>query len=276
VTDAQPIDPHVQDFAIGVVGGPTVVIDYAGVRFVSDPTFDPPGDYGPYHKSAGPAVTTDELGQVDVVLVSHDSHVDNFDNIGRQFAAEVPVVLTTPRSALRLGGTARGLAPFESFALPSTSDDRTTVIVHAVPAQHGPSDGAPDENGDINSEVVGFVLQADGLPSVYISGDNASILPVVEISKRFAHIDVAVLHAGAARVPSKFEGRPLTLTAERAADVAQLLGVSYVVPAHCEGWSLYSQTPEDVRRAFDDAGIGNRLRYQRPGRWALLGVPPRH
>jgi L-ascorbate metabolism protein UlaG (beta-lactamase superfamily) len=274
--DAQLIDSHVHDFAVGVVGGPTVVIDYAGVRIVSDPTFDPAGDYGPYHKSAGPAVTTDELGHVDVVLLSHDSHVDNFDNLGRQFAAGAPVLLTAPRSAHRLGGNSRGLAPFESFVLQPRRDNMTAVIVHAVPAQHGPSDGAPDQNGDINSEVIGFVLQSDGLPSVYISGDNASVIPVAEISKQFGDVDVAVLHAGAARVTSKFEGRPLTLTAERASDVAQLLGASHVVPAHCEGWSLYSQTPEDLRRAFEDAGIGNRLRYQRPGRWALLGVPPAH
>ena len=32
--------------AIGAVGGATAVIDYGGLRLVSDPTFDPPGDYG--------------------------------------------------------------------------------------------------------------------------------------------------------------------------------------------------------------------------------------
>ncbi len=34
------------DLAIGVIGGPTVVIDYGGTRFVTDPTFDEPRDYG--------------------------------------------------------------------------------------------------------------------------------------------------------------------------------------------------------------------------------------
>jgi L-ascorbate metabolism protein UlaG (beta-lactamase superfamily) len=275
VTDALIIDSQRHDFAIGLVGGPTVIIDYAGMRLVSDPTFDPAGDYGPYRKSAGPAVTPAQIGFVDVVFLSHDSHVDNFDNLGRQFAAAVPLLLTSPRSADRLGGNARGLKPFESTLLRTGRLGFADVVVHAVPAQHGPSDGAPDEYGDINSEVVGFVLQSEGLPTVYISGDNASIVPVTKIGARFGAIDVAVLHAGAARVESKFEGRPLTLTADRAADVAQLLDVSHVVPAHCEGWSIYSQTPDDLRRSFEDAGIGSRLHYERPGRWALLGVPPR-
>lgn len=251
-----------------------MVIDYAGIRIVSDPTFDPAGEYGPYHKSAGPAVTAEQLGHVDAIFLSHDSHVDNFDNLGRQFAAAAPLVVTSPRSAQRLGGNARGLAPFESLLLRVGRTGRPDVVVDAVPAQHGPSDGALDENGDINSEVIGFVLQSEGSPTVYISGDNASITPIVEIGRRFGDIDVAVLHAGAARVAAKFEGRPLTLTAERAADVAQLLGASVVVPVHCEGWSLYSQNTEDVRRAFEDAGIGDRLRYERPGRWAVLDVPP--
>jgi L-ascorbate metabolism protein UlaG (beta-lactamase superfamily) len=275
VADASMIDSRRYDFAIGVVGGPTVVIDYAGMRFVSDPTFDPAGDYGPYHKSVGPAVTSAQLGFVDVVFVSHDSHVDNFDDLGRQFAAAVPLLLTSPRSADRLGGNARGLKPFESTLVRTGRLGCVDVVAHAVPAQHGPADGVRDEYGDINSEVVGFVLQSEGLPTVYISGDNASIVPVAKIGARFGAIDVAVLHAGAARVASKFEGRPLTLTADRVADVAQLLDVSHVVPAHCEGWSIYSQTPDDVRRSFEDAGIGDRLRYERPGRWALLGVPPR-
>ena len=43
-------------FAVGVVGGPTVVIDYAGTRFVTDPTFDDPHDFGTMAKLTAPAV----------------------------------------------------------------------------------------------------------------------------------------------------------------------------------------------------------------------------
>jgi len=265
------IGPVRHDFAVGVVGGPTSVIDYAGMRIVTDPTFDPPGDFGAYRKLAGPAVTIDELGPVDAVLLSHDDHADNLDVSGRRFAASVPVLLTGPGAARRLGGNAHGIAPFETF---SFAEYGSTLVVHAVPAQHGPSDGVRDDNGDINAEVIGFVLQAPGWPTVYVSGDNASIAPVMQIAEAFDAVDVAVLHTGAGRVPAKFDGRALTLTAERAADVAQLLGAARVIPVHCEGWSLYSQTPDDVRRAFDDTGIGDRLRHASPGSWAVVGLSP--
>ena len=69
----------------------------------------------------------------------------------------------------------------------------------------------------VNCEVTGFVLAADGVPTVYVSGDNASIGVVAEVARRVGPIEVAVLFIGAARVPTKERGRPLTRTSERAA-----------------------------------------------------------
>lgn len=268
---ALPMSSQRHPLAIGVIGGPTAVIDYGGLRFVTEPTFDPPGDYGAYRKEIGPALSPAELGAVDAVLLSHDLHPDNFDHAGRTFAQTVPVILTGPQAAGRLGGNAHGLAAFTSTEVRG-ADSGPGVTVYAVPAQHGPSDGDRDEYGNINTEVTGFVLKHDGLPTVYVSGDNASIAPVREIADRFPAVDIAILHTGAARVPTKNSGRALTLTADRAAAVTELIGASIVVPVHCEGWSLYSETPEDVRRSFDDAGIGARLRDARPGFWAVHGT----
>ena len=46
-------------------------------------------------QTIGPAVTEDQLGQVDLVLVSHDNHPDNLDDHGRAFALATRLVLTT-------------------------------------------------------------------------------------------------------------------------------------------------------------------------------------
>lgn len=258
-----------QWFAIGGIGGATAVIDYGGVRLVTEPTFDPPSSFGPYRKLVGPALQPTQLGAVDAVLLSHDLHMDNFDVSGREFAASVPLVVTGSRAAQRLGGNAAGLTPFESTIVPGHRTG-SRVEVFAVPALHGPADGERDDDGNVNTEVIGFVLRSPDLPTVYVSGDNASITPVVEINERFDDITVGVLHMGAARVPAKFAGRPLTLTADRATDVAALLRLTDVIPVHCEGWSLYSQGPEEIFAAFADAGIQDRLRYSPPGRWADL------
>ncbi len=95
-----------------VVGGATTVIDLGGLRIVSDPTFDAPGPHAYLTKTAGPAVADDQLGPLDLVLLSHDNHPDNFDDRGRTLALAAPLVLTTRRvpdaSASRLSASPPG------------------------------------------------------------------------------------------------------------------------------------------------------------------------
>ena len=46
-----------------LVGGPTAVLEYAGLRLLTDPTFDPPGEQaGGLTKLTGPAVSADDVG----------------------------------------------------------------------------------------------------------------------------------------------------------------------------------------------------------------------
>lgn len=122
----------------------------------------------------------------------------------------------------------------------------------------------------MNCEVTGFVLTGEGLPTVYVSGDNASLAVVAEIARRMPPVDVAVLFVGAARVPSKMRGRPLTLTAQRAGAAASVLGSPVVVAAHCDGWAHFSETRSDIERAFDDAGLAGHLRTADNGEWIDL------
>ncbi|MET9879424.1 MBL fold metallo-hydrolase [Actinacidiphila glaucinigra] len=262
------VSPARRPGAVSVLGGPTTVLDIGGLRLVADPTFDGPGDHGYLTKTAGPAVGEDALGPVDAVLVSHDLHPDNLDTRGRAFALGSPLVLTGPAAARRLGAPARGVPAWESVALPRPSGG--TVTVHAVPAQHGPDDGERDEQGHVNCEVTGFVLTGEGLPTVYVSGDNASLAVVAAIARRMPPVDVAVLFVGAARVPSKMRGRPLTLTAQRAGAAASVLGSPVVVAAHCDGWAHFSETRSDIEQAFDDAGLAGRLRTAGNGEWIDL------
>src|SRR5919202_480142 len=123
---------------ITLVGGPTALIEAGGCRFLTDPTFDPPGDYVlPYvtlTKTAGPALTADAIGPVDAVLLSHDQHADNLDRAGRDFLAKAGRVLTTVAGAVRLGGHAEGLAPWETRRL--TKPDGRAAGVTATPARH--------------------------------------------------------------------------------------------------------------------------------------------
>ncbi|MFI7612273.1 MBL fold metallo-hydrolase [Nonomuraea terrae] len=249
-------EKNVNEVTVRAIGGPTTVIDYAGRRYVVDPTFDGPGSYrnGPVTatKLAGPVATPEELGPVDVVLVSHDHHIDNFDVSGRAYTRQAPRVFTTAAGAARLGSPATGLRPFEHAEV---GDARVT----AVPALHG-----SPEVGLGNGPVVGFVLEAEGRPTVYISGDNASLDVVAVVAERFPAIEVAVLNVGAAKIAVRGDVF-LTLTADLAARAAALLGARAVVPAHQDGWAHLTQGADDVVRAFAEAGLPGVLVDLRPG-----------
>ncbi|WP_017540645.1 MBL fold metallo-hydrolase [Nocardiopsis halophila] len=240
---------------VRVIGGPTALITYGGLRLLTDPTFDPPGDHPAGEgivlgKTAPPAATPAEIGPLDAVLLSHDEHPDNLDTSGRALLPEVPLTLTTVGGAERLGGTARGLAPWESTGLPLPGGGSATVT--AVPALHGP-DGAEEVLG----EVIGFVLTGEGLPTVYVSGDNASLDLVRQVAGRFGPVDAAVLFAGAARAP--FFDSTITLDSAQAAEAARILGARQVVPVHYEGWTHFTEGREELEKAFAAAGLSGRL-----------------
>lgn len=259
-----------QECAITVLGGPTAVIDIGGLRIVSDPTFDEAGPHGYLTKTTGPAVDEDGVGPVDLVLVSHEAHPDNLDERGLVFAKNAPLVLTGPLAAGRLRPPAVGLSPWTCHFLPR-ADGGGDLTVLAVPAVHGPEDGERDADGNVNCEVTGFILTGQGLPTVYVSGDNASIRTVAEISRRVPDIDAAVLHAGAARVPTKFDGRPLSLDSRGASAAAAVLGADTVVPAHYDGWAHFSEGLPEIELAFHEAGLSSVLRVAAHGTWVQLG-----
>jgi L-ascorbate metabolism protein UlaG (beta-lactamase superfamily) len=210
----RPDEPTSPTLSVRLVGGPTAVLEYAGLRWLTDPTFSAPGEYaGGLVRTSGPAIAIEELGRIDVVLVSHDHHSDNLDPAGRDLLPHAAHVFTTKAGAGRLGGGAVGLDPWESVTL--DRPDGARVCVTALPALHGPP-GCEQVMGP----VIGFLLSGEDLETVYVSGDNASLDVVREIAERAGPVDVAVLFAGAAQLARRFDGsagyrRPRTSSMSR-------------------------------------------------------------
>jgi L-ascorbate metabolism protein UlaG (beta-lactamase superfamily) len=251
-----------QQFPVRVLGGPTALFEYGGLRFLTDPTFDEPGDYrNPGRplltKTAPAAARPADLGRIDVVLLSHDEHADNLDNSGRELLGRVPLTLTTTGGAQRLGGSAKGLAEWEPITLDRPGGGSVTVT--GVPAIHGP--GTREQVEPFTGQVIGFVLTGDGLPTVYVSGDNASLDAVREIADRFGPVDTAVLFAGAPRFPVLFDGALLVLDSAQAAEAAGLLGARRVVLVHHDSWAHFTEGIEELTAAFKASGLDDRLDF---------------
>lgn len=254
---------------ITLIGGPTALIEIDGFRLLTDPTFDGPGDYALPHttlrKTARPALSADQVGPVDAVLLSHDQHSDNLDTSGRAFLARAPRVLTTVAGAKRLGGNAEGLLPWSETSL--TRPGRGTLRITATPARHGPAGIEP-----LAGDVIGFVIatQNGATRPIYVTGDTVWYDGVAEVARRF-HAGTVLLFAGAAQTRGPFY---LTMDTNDAIETAHAFADATIVPVHYEGWGHFTQHRDELDKSFAALGIGGRLQWLEPG-VATAIAPPR-
>lgn len=245
---------------ITLIGGPTALIEVGGFRLLTDPTFDQPGDYKLPHvtltKTAGPALTADQVGAVDAVLLSHDQHSDNLDHSGRDFLAKASRVLTTVAGAKRLGGKVEGFVPWASTEL--TKADGSRLRVTATPARHGPAGIEP-----LSGDVIGFVLSFDDdtAKPIYVTGDTVWYDGVAEVAQRFK-AGVVMPFAGSAQTRGPFH---LTMDTNDAIKTARAFPDAVIVPVHYDSWAHFKQTGDDLDVSFKALGFADRLRILTPG-----------
>ncbi|WP_369069410.1 MBL fold metallo-hydrolase [Kineococcus terrestris] len=253
------------DVVLARLGGPTVLVEVHGWRFLTDPTFDPPGRRYAFgwgtgsRKRSGPALDPDEVGPVDAVLLSHDHHADNLDDLGRASLERAQLVVTTRPGARRLRragtGPVVGLAPGERVLL--RAPGRPPVRVSATPCRHGPRFSRP-----LAGAVVGFALSWDTQRHgvLWITGDTV-LHPALERVARDLVVDTLVLHAGAVRFPVTGPLR-WTMDAAEAVRLCALARPRAVVPVHVEGWSHFTEGRDALDRAFAAApgDLAARLR----------------
>jgi L-ascorbate metabolism protein UlaG (beta-lactamase superfamily) len=245
------------------LGGPTVILEIAGLRLITDPTLDPPGMFpaGPgdiIEKFSGPALS--DIGLIDGVLLSHDQHADNLDKAGKELVMRAPLTLSTRAAAGRLGGKVIGMSPWETYILPTPAGGRLTVT--ATPARHGPA-GIEAIAGD----VTGFMLTLDnGEDAIYLTGDTVFYEGIKEVADRF-NPKFVFIFSGAATPKLPVH---LTMDANDALDTAAAFPNATIIPVHYEGWSHLTESGETLRQAFTALGLGERLKILEAGKPVVL------
>jgi L-ascorbate metabolism protein UlaG (beta-lactamase superfamily) len=240
------------NIALTLIGGPTVLVEFDGLRLLTDPTFDPPGHYegkGPvkHEKTSGPALSVDEVGGLDAVLLSHDHHLDNLDHAGRAMLPTVGVTYTTVSGAGRLGGNAAGVPPFETRTLEGRNGKK--LLITATPARHGPV-------GVDVGDVVGFALGVEQPGDlIYITGDTLWYEGTAEVARRFSP-KVVVLFTGAAEPLGRFH---MTMGSEDALEAANAFSDVALVSVHNEGWIHYRETQDQLADVFAKFHLADRL-----------------
>jgi L-ascorbate metabolism protein UlaG (beta-lactamase superfamily) len=250
------------------LGGPTVLVETAGWRILTDPTFDPPGrryrfGWGTAStKLVGPAAPASDVGPLDAVLLTHDHHADNLDDGGRALLAGVPTVVTTRSGAGRLGGVAQGVAAGETVVL--SGDGRPEVTVTATPCRHGPPLSRP-----IVGDVIGFALTWPGQRrgALWISGDTVLHRGLLRFADR-TRVGIALLHLGGVRFPISGPLR-YTMTAHDAVRLCARLRPTVAFPVHYEGWSHFVEGRDAIERSLAAAPADVRGIVE----WLPIGGP---
>lgn len=247
------------------IGGPTALIEFDGWRLLTDPTFDAPGKryffgWGTTSKKvAGPAISADDLGAIDAVLVSHHHHGDNLDPAGRALLPTWGQVFTTVAGADELGGGALGLAPWVSTTLEAPG--KPTITITATPCRHGPVG-----SGAITGPVVGFALEWAGQENggLWITGDTVLFKGLREVATRLK-IGTVLMHLGGVKFPYLSAGFRYTMDAEEAVRVLHLVGPTTVIPVHYEGWTHFRQGRSTAEHVFIESAFADRVHWLDPG-----------
>jgi L-ascorbate metabolism protein UlaG (beta-lactamase superfamily) len=249
-----------------LVGGPTVLIDIDGFRLLTDPTFDAPGRYTSgavtLEKTAGPALTAEEVGPVDAVLLSHDQHLDNLDHAGRAFLAKAGATFTTAAGAQRLGGSATGLIPFATTTLAGADGRR--LLITATPARHGPVGIDP-----ISGDVVGFLIgrEAPG-DAIYVTGDTVWYEGTAEVARHYSP-RLVIVFAGAAKPRGSFH---MTMSTNDVIETAHAFPGARIVPVHNHGWAHFKESAEDLTHSFGAVKISGRLLSLEAGKQVAVSL----
>ncbi|KAE8420107.1 beta-lactamase-like protein [Aspergillus pseudocaelatus] len=283
-----------ENASVYFIGTATTIIEWEGLRVMTDPNFLHAGDHvhlGPGVSSArrtNPAVDLHELPRVDVVLLSH-YHGDHFDQkVESSLRRNLPII-TTPHAKSTL--TSKGedsftevydLEPFQEAIIDitgNTSKKQARMRVTGMPGKHVPT-GVIEKLNDLVSAIPptnGWMVElgySDGSSTtdltvgyrIYISGDTLLVDDLKEIPRRYGDqkIDLMLAHLGGTTVPSPALG-PLammvTMDAKQGVQLMQLIRPDVTIPVHYDDYEVFASSLEDFRKQVEEAGLGSGVVY---------------
>ena len=267
----QPSPASWSDNAITLawLGHATVLINFYGVRILTDPVLFPRigvdmgiGSLGPL-RLVGCALAPEALPDIDLVLVSH-AHFDHLDTPS--------LAAIGGRPAAVMAASTSDLLPRRGYASVTELrwDESTTVTtsrgdvhIRAIEVKHWGARLTSDTYRGYN----GFVVEREGR-KLLIGGDTAST-PIFREHRRFGPFEAAVMPIGAYDPWIRNHCTP-----EQAVTMADAAGARLFVPVHHQSFQLSREPvtePIERTQAMLAAERG-RLALRAIGETAVLSV----
>jgi L-ascorbate metabolism protein UlaG (beta-lactamase superfamily) len=243
------------------LGHATVLIDFFGIKILTDPALFPrigirlPGvTIGPKRLTA-PALQFQELPQIDLILLSH-AHFDHFDlRTLRCFDENTSVITARATSDLLRHTRFRDIIELGWHERKSKITAAGEVNVSTFPVKHW---GARKQR-DTYRGYNGYLLERKGRRIIF-AGDTAMTDSFAELRRR-GEIDLAIMSIGAYNPWIRSHCTP-----EQAVEMANAAGARFIMPVHHQTFRLSFEPLREPIERFQ-AALSNT-----PGRIALREI----
>jgi len=243
-----------------------LLIDINGYKILTDPTLDRAGSlyyhgFGAFSRKTGnPSIPHRLLEDIDLILLSHHQHYDNFDRAGQAFARKAKKILSTVPASKAIPGTV-GLENWQSVELPT--EKVTNLRITATPAQHRPW-WIPEL---VSGKVIGFVIEYDEQENgvLYISGDTVFFKGIEEVASRY-QVDIGIFSVGSVQFRYLTGCAKYTMDADDLIRASKTLRPNKIIPVHSQGWSHFKESEAVLMTTlFSEDYTRNRTVFLNPG-----------
>ncbi|PTT55360.1 MBL fold metallo-hydrolase [Aeromonas sp. HMWF014] len=242
----------------------TLLLDYAGTRFLIDPMLSAKGAFPGFEGTANSQLRNplvelplpiDELVDVDAVIVTHD-HPDHWDDAARALIPKhLPLFVQHQKDAdtIRASG-------FKDVRLLSEQAEFAGIRLQQTGGQHG-SDQLMAVLGERMGEVCGVVFSHPSEKCLYLAGDtvwNAQ----VEHALQQHQPEVAILNCGDAQVPGL---GAIIMGKEDVRAVYQAAPQATLIASHMEAVNHAVLSRKELRDYLAEYGMADRVRVPEDG-----------
>jgi L-ascorbate metabolism protein UlaG (beta-lactamase superfamily) len=230
----------------------THIVWTGGKRFLIDPMLSAPGTMAAIPDVPDPRgnplvplpAGLPEILAVDAVIVSH-IHRDHFDEAAMRLLPKDMPLFCQPSDEEKIAA-----AGFADVRPVQDTLSWEGVSISRTGGRHGTG-----EIGKAMGPVSGFVLEATGEPSVYVTGDTVWCPEVEAAVERFDPA-VIVCYAGAAQFGT---GDPITMTRKDVREVALKAPRAKVVVIHMESWNHCRLSRQELREYIEEKSLSERV-----------------
>lgn len=235
--------------SIQLIRNAALVINYADRKILVDPMLAPKDAYDSFTgKARNPMVdlpfpVAEIVKDTDLVLVTH-THRDHFDPAASQALDKSVKLINQPADD--------AFFKKENFINAETVEEHTIwngISIYRTGGEHGSGDVLK-----LMGTVSGFVLKAEGQPTVYIVGDSIW-MPLVAQSIEQFRPDYIVINSGGAIWPG-YEATPILMEENQVMQLIKASGKAKIIAVHMEALDHCHTTRASLRQKANGLNIG--------------------